>query len=80
MGSDRGPRADSVLNYDARVSRAIVRDDFDEPDCAPHPFDMSHLRPVPEHTMTATLNVAVAIIAGVVVGLGEAAGLPTNAA
>ena len=32
--------ADSVLNYDSKVSRAIVPNDFAEPDCSPHPFDV----------------------------------------
>ena len=31
---------DSVMNYNSKVSRAIVPQDFGEPDCSPHPFDI----------------------------------------
>ena len=31
---------DSVMNYDSKVSRAIVPQGFGEPDCSPHPFDI----------------------------------------
>ena len=28
------------MNYNSKVSRAIVPQDFGEPDCSPHPFDI----------------------------------------
>ena len=31
---------DSVMNYNSEVSRETVPEDFDEPDCSPHPFDI----------------------------------------
>ncbi len=31
---------DTVMNYDSRVPRQLVPEDFSEPDCSPHPFDV----------------------------------------
>ena len=31
---------DSVMNYNSKVSRAIVPHRFGEPECSPHPFDI----------------------------------------